>query len=562
VPIVERVLGRDADDTEGRAEATSFVGRVQRGMRRPVSDLAGLIGRHRLFSVALGLSVVPRVIVMLGFQPAILFKLDTYDYLWDAAHLAPNPVNPTGYSLFLWVLQPSHSLALVAGLQHLLGLCAAVLVYATLRRCGVRQWIATLATLPLLFSPAEFLLEHLIMADLLSMVLMIAGFAVLLLRPSPSLLRSATAGLLVGASAVVRPTTLPLIAIAALYLLIRRGGWRQVCAVLVAGVVPVVAYMSWFSVVNGSFTFTNSNGLFLWSRTMSFANCAVIKPPADLRALCLEQQPLTRAHPGQTDRLQPKRYLWDHRAWQWQPPPTGLVPDASAFTIANNSRAMRFAVRAIEAQPLAYAHTVSRDVLKPFIKPIGFLFPPLSNGARGIVGQNKKYAVAAVTAYLGSTQGLERYLGAHLGQRVVEPYGHLIRGYQRVIFLPGPVFALILIVGLAGLLFPSRRSAAGAMLWLAAVIVFLLPIAVHEYNYRYALPAIPLACMAAALVFRGRPVAAATDGGPVRVAASTDSAAVTGGTGLAEADVGGTAQGPAGTQRGPTAQQRRAGSSR
>ena len=76
---------------------------------------------------------------MLGFQPAILFKLDSYDYLWDSAHLTPNPVNPTGYSLLLWVLRPFHSLALVAeDLQHLMGLVAAVLVYAVLRRwaCG------------------------------------------------------------------------------------------------------------------------------------------------------------------------------------------------------------------------------------------------------------------------------------------------------------------------------------------------------------------------------------------------------------------------------------------
>ncbi len=529
--MLERVLGRNAGDADGKAEAMPLAGRVVHGMRQRLSGLARLISRHRLFTLALGLAAVPRVIVMLGFQPAILFKLDSYDYLWDAVQLAPNPANPTGYSLFLWVLRPFHSLALVAGLQHLMGLGAAVLVYAALRRWGVRQWIATLAAVPLLFGPAEFLLEQLIMADLLSMVLMVASFAVLLLSPSPSVLRSATAGLLVGVSAVVRPTTLPLIAIAALYLLIRRGGWRQVCAVLVGGAMPLVAYMSWFSAVNGSFNLTNSNGLFLWSRTMSFANCAIIKPPAELQALCPERQPLARAHPGQADRPEPKRYLWDHRAWQWQPPPTGLVPDASAFTAANNSRALRFAFRAIEAQPLAYAHTVSRDALKPFTKPVGFLFPPLSYHAPGITGQNKKFAVAAVTAYLGSAQGLEPYLGAHLGERIVEPYGHLIRGYQRVFSLPGPVFALILIVGLGGLLVPRRRSAAGAMLWLAAVIVFLLPIAEHEYNYRYALPALPLACMAAALVFRNRPAAvAATSGDPARgdrPAADDRTAAVT-----------------------------------
>ena len=391
--MFEKVLGRNAGDAEGQAtrgqaQDMSLAGHVVRGTRQGVSGLTGLISRHRLFSLALGLSVVPRAIVMLGFQPAILFKLDTYDYLWDSVHLAPNPVNPTGYSLFLWALRPFHSLALVVGLQHLLGLAAAVLVYATLRRLGVRQWIATLAALPLLFGAPELLLEQLVMADLLSMVLMLVGFAVLLLSPSPSVLRSAAAGLLVGASAVVRPTTLPLIALAALYLLIRRAGWRRVCAVLAGGAVPVVAYMSWFSVVNGSFNFTNSNGLFLWSRTMSFANCAVIKPPADLRALCPEQQPITKAHPGPAGRLQPKRYLWDHRAWLWQPPTTGLVPDVSAFTEPNNSRALRFAVRAIAAEPLGYAHTVAGDALKPFTKPIGFLFPP-SGGGTGVTARTR-----------------------------------------------------------------------------------------------------------------------------------------------------------------------------
>jgi hypothetical protein len=202
------------------------------------------------------------------------------------------------------------------------------------------------------------------------------------------------------------------------------------------------------------------------------------------------------------------------------------VPDVSAFTEANNNRALRFAVRAITAEPLGYAHTVAGDALKPFIRPIGFLFPPPPSGPPGIVGQNRTYAVAAVTAYLGSARGLEPYLGAHFGERVVEPYGRLILGYQRVIFLPGPVFALILITGLAGFLIPRRRSAAAAMLWLAAVTVFLLPIAEHEYNYRYALPAIPLACMAAALAFRSRlPEAAPTSGDPSPDASTRPAAA-------------------------------------
>jgi hypothetical protein len=35
--------------------------------------------RHRLFAITLGLAVVPRLVVMAGFMPAALFKLDTYD---------------------------------------------------------------------------------------------------------------------------------------------------------------------------------------------------------------------------------------------------------------------------------------------------------------------------------------------------------------------------------------------------------------------------------------------------------------------------------------------------
>src|SRR5262249_62272551 len=123
-----------------------------------------------------------------------------------------------------------------------------------------------------------------------------------------------------------------------------------------------------------------------------------------------EQQPITTAHPGSTVRLQPKRYLWDHRAWLWQPPTTGLVPDVSAFTEANNSRAMRFAVRAIGAEPLGYAHTVAGDALRPFTKPIGFLFP-LSNGGPGITGPNRKNAVAAGAAHPWAGQSLVPALG-------------------------------------------------------------------------------------------------------------------------------------------------------
>ena len=120
---------------------------------------------------------------------------------------------------------------------------------------------------------------------------------------------------------------------------------------------------------------------------------------------------------------------------------------------------------------------------------------------------NGRYALAAVRAYTGSTAGIGPYLGHHLGTRLQEPYARLISDYQSVIFLPGPLFALIVAIGLAGILIPRRRSGAAVLLWACAAVTVVLPIAEHEYTYRYVLPAVPLACMAAALAWANRPAA-------------------------------------------------------
>jgi len=463
--------------------------------------LQRLIGDNALFSAALALSVVPRVIAMLGFRPAVLFRLDTFDYLWDAVRLTPNPVNPSGYALFLALLRPFHSLTLVTALQHVLGLAIAVMIYALLRSRNVTRWLATLAAVPVLFDPGQILLEHLIMADILGLFLMVAAFTVALIRTSPSVWRSVSAGLLMGVSALVRPTTLPLILALAVYLLATRAGWRKAGAALLAGALPVLGYMLWFNSTYGSFNLTNSAGLFLWSRTMSFANCAVIKPPPDLRALCPTAQPGALSQPVAAKRARPSTYLWDHDAWQWQPPSSDLVPDVAAFNQANNSRALRFAIRAIVAQPLPYAAIVVKGTVGPFVHTNAFRFPvPPETGGMGAM--NARYAQAAVRAYTGSS--VTPFLAWHLSAGERHPYAGIMNSYQRVIFLPGPLFGLIVAIGLAGILIPRRRSGAAALLWISAIIILALPTAEHEYTYRYVIPAVPLVCMAAALAFRRR----------------------------------------------------------
>jgi hypothetical protein len=533
VTTVREDFGQGPDGTgEGRPGQPAAETTPQpRAPRRwhPLASLTGLVRRHWLFSLALAAAVVPRLVVMLGFRPAMLFRLDTFDYLWGAVHLSPNVVNPSGYSLFLWLLLPFHSLVLVAAIQHLLGLGVATMVYGLLRHYRLPAWGATLAAAPVLFDPEQIMIEHLIMADLLAMALMVGSFVVLLFRDSPSVPRSATAGLMMGAATIVRPTVLPLVLLIPLYLLIRRVGWRRAGAALAAGLLPVLCYMGWFASAHGTFNLSNSNGLFLWSRTMSFANCSVIKPPPDLKALCPTAQPGPLAKADPALRRQPKRYLWNHRIWAWQGTTSGFVPDTAAFTQANNERALRFAVLAIKAQPVAYAQTVAAEFVTPFAHTDNTLrFPVIPPSSSTLTpAYNLRYAIGTIKAYTGSDQGVSRYLGYHFGTRVVHAPAVLMNEYQHIIFLPGPVFGLIVLTGLVGIIIPSRRSWPAILLWVSAIIIMVLPIAEHEYTYRYVIPAVPLVCIAAALAFRkqDRRVAAGTAPGGAPVAGGATPAA-------------------------------------
>jgi hypothetical protein len=503
--------------------------------------LTGLIRRNWIFSLGFVLALVPRAVAMLGYRPAVLFKLDTYDYLWNATHLQPDAVNTSGYSLFLRALWPFHSLMLVAALQHIMGLALAVIMYALLRRYNVIPWVAALATVPVLFSASEVFAEHLIMADFLALALMIASFAVLLWQGKPSAWRAAAAGLLMAMSVLIRPTTLPLIVLMAVYLLIRRAGWRAVSAVIVAGAVPIVAYMAWFaSTPSGSFNLTDSNGLFLWSRTMTFANCAVIKPPKKLIALCPGNQPGYLNQPiGK--RPPPKDYLWDHQAWMWRGKPVtidGVVPDKAAFTPADNALGQQFAIKAIEAQPLAYLHAVGRELVQPFIHRDTFVFELVPTHTASLGPVNGAYALAAVRDYQGNLKGIGPFLGRRLGARLVRPWNRLIRGYQRLANLPSWVYALIVLAGLAGIVWPRRRSWAAALLWVSGVIAMVVPVAEHDYTYRYVLPVVPLVCMAAALCFGRLPRTQPAADAPAELAAPAvprpqDSPAPANGTGQA-----------------------------
>ena len=455
----------------------------------------GLVRRvreHWLFGLVLTGAVVLRVLVMLAFRPVMWFGGDSASYLATALRLVPDPSRVGGYALLLWLLRPLHSLALVAAVQHLMGLATGVLIYLLARRHGLPGWAATLAAVPVLFDAYELQLEHDVVPDTSFGLLVVMALYLMLRSPGerrPAVAAAAPAAFLLGVSAIVWPVGLALLVIllAALLVawLIQRAGLVAVAAAIVAGAVPVAGYASWFALHEHEFGLTRSDGVYLWSRTMSFADCAVIRPPAGERVLC----------PPAGPRIAASLYIWDGNS------PLLRMP-GGRFSARTNALARDFALRAIAAQPGGYVTAVAHDFA------LSFSWDRPVHPDAGIVDryQFADAATAWVPAAMGTPGGgtvagdQAVYNGSAAPTRAVQPYASWLADYQRYAYLPGALLGVILLGGLAGMAVRRRLGGAG-LPWAFAVTILLVPPAVADFDLRYLAPAVPVACLAAALAF-------------------------------------------------------------
>jgi hypothetical protein len=270
--------------------------------------------------------------------------------------------------------------------------------------------------------------------------------------------------------------------------------------------------------------FTNSDGIYLWSRTMSFANCAVIRPPAAERGLCPRQSPAAR--PAASS------FIWAPDS------PLNSVP-GKKFSPGKNALAQDFALRAIAAQPGGYAAAVLHDFWLSFAWNI----PPHPSAL-----MTRRYEFAyATTPWIspgyvlvtGHTVASDRlaYGGAGTATRAVAPFAGWLRGYQRFAYLRGTLLGAVLLTGLARIAraaWTGRRcggvradlaaggdgwGGAGLFPWLASVTLLLVPVMTADYSQRYALIAVPTACLAGGLACQPRRPARAP--GPVAADART-----------------------------------------
>ena len=457
-------------------------------------DQVGLTARarrHWLFGLVLVAALVLRILTALAFRPIMWFGGDSASYLATGLRLIPDPARVGGYGFMLWILRPLHSFALVAAAQHLMGLAMGVLIYLLARRFGLPAWAATLATVPVLFDAYELQLESDALPDVPFAFLVVLALYLLLRSPGerrPA--RTTAAAFLLGVSVLLWPVGLVLLgvllAVLLIALLIRRAGLVTVLAALLAGALPVAAYSAWFSIHRHQFSLTRSDGVYLWSRTMSFADCAVIRPPAAERPLC----------PPPGPRIAASLYIWNANS------PVLAMP-SGRFSARTNHLALRFALRAIAAQPGGYAAAVGHDFALSF-----FWDRPVHPDAA--IVDRYQFADAA-TAWVpptlwtpggGTLAGDQAAYnnGRPAPTRVVQPYASWLVTYQRYVYLRGTLLGVILLAGLAGMVIRRRVSGPG-LPWAFAVTILLVPPLVADFDLRYLVPAVPVACLAAVLAF-------------------------------------------------------------
>lgn len=434
---------------------------------------------HWIFLALLAAGAVLRGTAMLGFRWVMWFP-DSNDYLSGAVNLNPNLVRPSGYSLFLWLVKPLHSLAAVSLLQHLMGLAVAVMVYVLARKARAPRWLAALATAPVLLDGNQVQLEHMLMSDTLFGFLVMAAVLVLLLRATGrrTLVLAASGGLLLGLATITRSAGLPLLGVAAFVMLVRRTGWRPLVAMAIAGVIPVVAYSAWFAADRGEFTMTRSTGVFLYGRVAPFADCQKMDVPVEQMALCLSSDP--------KDRSVRDSYIWGPRAPRYRVEATGFTPEGERL-------AFDFAIRAITHQPGDYAKVTLTDLGRTF-RWDHPTFPDRTTYEHYLFGKKTFNPDPQAEPYMRA------YDPDYKPTTASDPYASFLGGYQKVAYLPGTVLGLIMVGGLA-LMVRTRRWEA-LLPWLIGTVLLVVPAFTAQFDYRYVLPAAPLLCLALVLAVR------------------------------------------------------------
>ena len=241
----------------------------------------------------------------------------------------------------------------------------------------------------------------------------------------------------------------------------------------------VIGYLGWFDASHGEWNFTTFSGAFLYGRVADFASCQGLNLPAYEKPLCPTQPTALR---------NADFYTWNPQSPQWTfHPPAGMSRDAVVRD---------FSLRILRHQPLAYADAAARDFLYGF-SPVRGAGP-------------EKYSPAYLQFHTYVRPDRQAYAPiAALGYQApaVRPdLAAFLTDYGRWFYVPGPVFAAGLLLGLGGLVIAHVRRRpdqairdAGLLFTASAVLVLIPPAAFATFDWRDQLPQLSLIPVAAVL---------------------------------------------------------------
>ena len=446
--------------------------------RRRASAWSQLWVTHGPFVMVLAVAAALRIVVSLAYWPALEFGSDSFLYLRDAHSLTPGTWHPFGYSLFLRVLSIFGSLGVVPIGQHLLGLALGVLIYVLLIRLGVRRGLAVVAALPVLLDGYQLDIEQFVLAETLVDALVLVGFALMVWDKRISSRRAAAVAALLVAATLTRVAAAPLLAVAGLYLMLRRQ-WRPLASYAGVAIAVLVAYGAWYGATYGSFGYTDYGGYELYGRVAPFATCHYDLPSKE--GLLCPRQPVSRRTKD------PDFYTWHNGSPLHQP---GLGDHHQ-----RNALATRFAIDVIEHQPVAYATAVLSDTWHYFT-------PGRWMAEARIELARFRFPDAAVSYYKDNLHITVADKGFDNRPIRSDPHPALdgfLRAYQAVIYTQGPLLLAALIGGLAaGLGLVRRKARRREARWAAAVfaaggfLIVFFPTLEAPFSYRYGLPLLVL----------------------------------------------------------------------
>jgi hypothetical protein len=470
----------------------SSVSRAAHAFSAKLRTLRGKI--YAPLVVALGVGGLLRIAAMIAAYPAIFHSRDMLRFarIWPP-NLFDDYSAPVGYPLVLRILQAiSNQIAPVIVLQHAAGLGIGILGYAVARRLGAPRAVGVATALPALLSGDLLFIEHSLASETLFTLLVAAGlFAGTIAIVRHSIMTFVLASCLLGLSTLVRGNGFVLpgaLAAGAVVSLWRSP--RVLALALVAALVPaatvVVAYIALARLTGGYPGLFEMNGFALYGRVAPFADCARFRPPTGTAVLC-ETRPVSQ-RPG------PMWYFSPNRPAVSQFTIPGQLFGFRAIDERKNGLFRRFALEVIKHQPLDYAHEVLLDAARYFV-------PTLDKRAE--VGLSPgRYDFRAVDLWEDESwlTGLmaHKYRDAHIHRQSV--LLNIIGEYGSIVRFNGVVLLLALGASLIGVAVTPDHvvRAALVMLLATAAVLYLLPVFVSTYDFRYGFPGqVPLGWAAA-----------------------------------------------------------------